>query len=353
VTRGPLAATQVLGPEETEHEPARTWQEIRRILEQSTLSAAVRERALGIFGRLAQAEAMVHGVAVSEVHFHEVGGLDAIADIVGIAAAICHLAPAGISASALTLGSGTVMTRHGPLPVPAPATVALLKGVPCVPGPEGAGELVTPTGAAVITALAERFGAAPAMRPWGQGFGAGSREVAGRTNVLRVVAGEPLAEEADGAGAADDWIEAAANIDDMNPEWGPHVLARLIEAGASDAWQAALSMKKGRQGVQLGFLCRRHELERLAGVLLSESTTIGVRYHPVQRVESVRRIIEVETPYGPVHVKLATAPDGSVNVAPEHEDCRCRALEAGVPLKRVYQAAIAAVPGDLSDKPES
>lgn len=348
VTRGHLAALHVQGPVEPDHEPSRTWRDIRRLIRESTLAPEVARLAEAIFERLARAEARVHGTDAEQVHFHEVGGLDAICDIVGAAAAMTHLAPASVTATPLPLGGGTVMTRHGRLPVPAPATVALLEGVPVVGGTEADGELSTPTGAAIISTLCDDFGPAPPMRLVGQGYGAGTREIPGRANVLRVLAGQRLS-------APSRWVEGLANIDDMSPELGAFAVERLMAEGARDAWQEPIHMKKGRSGVKLGFLCLRQDVERLAGVLLAESTTIGVRYHDVQRVESHRRRVEVVTPYGPVGIKVAQGPADQRNVAPEFEDCRRLALDGGVPLKEVYRAALRAYDerGDVEPPPGS
>ncbi|MFH2005654.1 MAG: nickel pincer cofactor biosynthesis protein LarC [bacterium] len=342
VTRAHLAALHVQGPTEADDEPARTWQTIRALLRESALSPAVRQLAEAIFSRLAHAEAAVHGTEVDAVHFHEVGGLDAIADIVGIAAAIVQLAPSGISATPLPLGGGVVKTRHGELPVPAPATLELLKGVP-VSGCSEQGELVTPTGAAVLAELCGSFGGLPPMRLVGQGYGAGTRDPAGRANVVRAVVGEPLEDVSAGEPR---WVEASANIDDMNPEWGPYAIERLLAEGAKDAWQEPLVMKKGRAGVKLGFLCLQADIERLAQCLMAESTTIGVRYHPVWRVEAPRTLVTVQTPYGEVRIKVSGRPGGPRNVAPEFEDCLRCARATGVVLKEVYRAALAAHAGN-------
>jgi len=335
VTRGHLAAVHVQGPVEGEDVPSRTWPDIRTVIRDAPLAPDVARLAEAIFARLARAEATVHGTDVETVHFHEVGGLDALCDIVGIAAAVTHLAPVGITATPLPLGGGTVQTRHGRLPVPAPATVALLQGAPVIGGTEADGELVTPTGAAVIAELCDEYGPAPSMHLVAQGYGAGTREVPGRANVLRILAGERLAPKAR-------WVEGLANIDDMSPEWGAFAVERLLAEGASDAWQEPIVMKKGRAGVKLGFLCVEPDVERIARVLLAESTTIGVRYHAVDRVESRRSRVEVETGFGTVGVKVSF--DGAMpnNVAPEFEDCRRAAVEGGVSLKEVYRAALVA-----------
>lgn len=335
VTRGHLAAVHVQGPVEAEHEPSRTWKDIRGLIRNASLAPEVARLAEAIFARLALAEATVHGTDIEHVHFHEVGGLDALCDIVGIAAAITHLAPSGITASRLPLGGGTVNTRHGRLSVPAPATVALLAGADVELGTEADGELVTPTGAAVIAELCDAYGPAPPMRLVGQGYGAGTREIPGRANVLRILAGERLAPKTH-------WVEGLANIDDMSPEWGAFAVERLLAEGASDAWQEPIVMKKGRAGVKLGFLCPQQDVQRIARVLLAESTTIGVRFHAVDRVESSRTRVEVETPYGVVRIKVSGQAEAHPNVAPEFEDCRHLAQERKVPLKEVYRAALVA-----------
>lgn len=348
VRRGGLAACAVSGPTEGPHEPGRTWRDIDALLQGGKLPVGVLELAHRIFERLARAEAAVHGVPVAEVHFHEVGGLDAIADVVGVAAAMTWLHPRSVSASALPLGSGTVQTAHGLLPLPAPATVELLRGAPTFPGPAGAGELTTPTGAVLITTLADRFGPPPALRLRGQGFGAGSRERPGLPNALRVLAGEPLdqAPPAEAAcGGPTRWVEGFANIDDMNPELGPWILERLLAAGARDAWMEPIVMKKGRAAVKIGFLSLREDVERLAACLLEESTTLGLRFHPVERIELGRHLVTVSTPHGEVRVKLGGDPASPTTVAPEHEDCRRLATQSGIPLKQVYQEALLAFHG--------
>jgi uncharacterized protein (TIGR00299 family) protein len=343
VRRQGLVACAVSGPTEGPLTPCRSWRDIESILRCGALAPAVLSLALRIFERLARAEAAIHGTSVAEVHFHEVGGLDAIADIVGAAAAITWLDPRSVSASALPLGSGAVETAHGILPVPAPATVELLRGVPVVPGPEGSGELTTPTGAVLITTLADSYGPPPAMRLLAQGFGAGSRELPGRPNVLRVLAGHPiegLEPGEDATASPPAWIEASANIDDMNPELGPWVLERLLSLGARDAWLEPIVMKKGRAALKLGFLCLREDLERLAACLLEESTTLGLRFHSVDRIELAHHSVTVSTPHGEVRVKLGGDPSHPTTMAPEHEDCRLVAEVAGIPLKQVYHEAI-------------
>lgn len=348
VHRGGIRATSVLAPRESAGGPARSYGDIRALLDAADVLEAVRDRAQAVFARLAEAEARVHGVALDRVHFHEIGGLDALLDVVGVSAALASLSPGSISSSPVALGDGTVETAHGTLPVPAPATAELLLGTPVVPSPPGVGELVTPTGAALLATFVEQFCPPPPLRLYGQGFGAGSREIPGRPNVLRVLAGVVEAHDAPEREASAEqsassffsgWVEGAANLDDMNPELGPWVLERLFEVGARDAWMTPVTMKKGRAAVRLGFLCRRAELESVTRMILRESTTLGLRFWAVERREVTRHTVALKTELGSIRIKVAGPRDHPWNVAPEHEDCRQVARSAGVPLKEVYAMA--------------
>lgn len=314
----------------------RAYRDIRHMLEHGALAAGVRQRALAVFARLAEAEASVHGVAVDEVRFHEVGALDSIVDIVGAAVGLEWLGVERIYASSLPLGSGLVHSQHGVIPVPAPATVELLRGFPVRVG-DGSGELVTPTGAAILAALAQPGEPLPPLRVGAVGYGAGTRTQPDRPNLLRLLLGEAAA-----AVQTDELVEIAASIDDANPELYAHALEAALSAGARDAWLVAAQMKKQRPGVVLHALAEAAARNAVAGAILRETTAIGLRFHPVQRLVLPRQQLVVDTPYGPVQVKLAHAPDGTLNVAPEHDDCRRVARERGVALKLVYQAAIAA-----------
>jgi len=317
------------------HHGHRAWAEIRDLLVGSRLAAPVKERALAVFARLAEAEGRVHGVPADAVEFHEVGALDAIVDVVGAALGFVHLGVEAVYAGPLPMGQGRLRSAHGPLPVPAPAVVLLVAGRP-VRLEDGAAELVTPTGAAIVAALARRE-AAPAMRIEAVGYGAGDRVLADRPNLLRILLGEPVA-----AAGADEVVVLEATIDDMSPQLYEHVLERLLAAGARDAFLVPVVMKKSRPGTMLRVLAAPADRDRLAGIVFAETSTVGLRYTTWGRLVLPREERTVETPYGTVRVKIARAPDGTVNVAPEFEDCRRLATERGVALKLVHQAAMAA-----------
>jgi pyridinium-3,5-bisthiocarboxylic acid mononucleotide nickel chelatase len=313
----------------------RAFRSIRSMLESSKMEPATQRRALAIFERLAEAEGLVHGVAPDDVEFHEVGAVDSIVDIVASAAGVTTLGVEAIYVSALPLGSGVVQSQHGPLPVPAPATVELLLGFPVRTG-DGVGELVTPTGAAIVAALATA-GTAPELRIQRVGYGAGERTLKDRPNLLRLVLGERV-----DASGHEDLLVIETNIDDLNPELYDYVMERLLSAGARDVYLAPVHMKKNRPGIVLSVLCDDRDREQLSAMILNETSAIGVRYHPVRRRILDRIISEVGTAYGSVRVKVALAPDGHRNVAPEYDDCKRLAAQQGVPIKRVYQAALAA-----------
>jgi len=314
----------------------RSFAEIRSLIQSSTLASAVKERALAIFSRLADAEARVHAVPLDEVTFHEVGAIDSIVDIVGTAVGVTELGIERAFTAALPLGSGMVRTQHGPLPIPAPATAELLKAYPVRLG-DGEGELVTPTGAAIIAALTQPGAPLPPIRIEAVGYGAGARTLRDRPNVLRLVLGT-TAEVC----AADEMIVLETNVDDASPELLAHVMERLFAAGARDVWFTPVQMKKNRPGTLLQVLAEPALRDALAAVVLTETTAIGVRHHPVGRLLLPREQVTVETDLGSVAVKVARAPDGSLNIAPEYESCKRLAAERTVPLKVVYQAAIAA-----------
>lgn len=313
-------------------QPGRSFAEIRALLEQRPLTDETRRRALEMFAALAQAEGRVHGRPADQVHFHEVGAVDSIVDMVGVAAALAHL-DADIHCAPVPLGRGFVRCQHGTLPLPAPATLELLEGVP-VRGVEVDAELVTPTGAAILRTQATAFGLLPPLRPRAIGWGAGSRDHPDRPGLLRLVLGEPTG---DATATAHSLIEA--NVDDMTAELAAHCLERALQEGALDAWVAPITMKKGRPAMQLGLLARRIDRDRLAQLLLDESTSIGLRHWEVGRVELDRRSETVDTPFGPIPVKIAG--DGR-NVAPEYDACRRTAREHDVPVKQVMAAALAA-----------
>jgi pyridinium-3,5-bisthiocarboxylic acid mononucleotide nickel chelatase len=289
----------------------------------SDLAGPVKEKARQVFRRLAEAEALVHGVAVEDVHFHEVGAIDSIVDIVATAVCLEYLGVEQIYASPLPLGSGFVQTDHGRLPVPAPATAELLRGM-ALHGGCGEGERVTPTGAAILAALVTVSGARPDMNLLRVGSGAGGRDFSDGPNVLRAFLGTATSR------AAEDVLELSCNLDDVTPEVVGYVHELLLESGALDVWLTPLQMKKGRPGLMLSLLCCPADLERLAALVMAETGSLGVRYAPLRRIVQSRRIEERDTPYGRVRFKVSDAGE-----KPEYEDCRRIAREQGIPCRDV------------------
>ncbi len=312
----------------------RNYREMKAIISDSALPAGVKGLSLKILHQLAKAEGDIHGVAIEEVHFHEIGGLDTIVDAVGAALGVSHFGWDTIICSSLPLGRGWVEGGHGRLPLPAPATVALLQGVPIVPSPVE-GETVTPTGAAIVTSLASGFGPLPEMEITGVGYGAGTRDGEGTPNLLRIIQGVQEEKEEEGI-----WV-LEADVDDMNPELLPYLNQLLLKEGALDAALIPIQMKKGRPGFTIRVLSTAPQRERLAQLMLQESTTLGVRMHQVERMTLPREEREVQTQYGPIKVKVAFDREGKViNLMPEYESCRQAAEKKKVPLKEVYQEAI-------------
>lgn len=316
-----------------DHHTHRHYAGIDAMIADSGLSDAVKDRARRIFRRLGEAEALVHGVALEDVHFHEVGAVDSIVDIVGTAICLEYLGVERVYSGALPLGGGFVETAHGRLPVPAPATAELLKGL-LVHGDCGSGERVTPTGAAIVAALATGFGKQPPMVLEKTGCGAGGKDFPDCPNILRAFLGRSV-EEAD---HADDVIVVEANIDDSTPELLGYAMERLFEEGALDVFFTPIQMKKNRPGVMVSFLCRPAQLERLAGLLLSETTAIGLRHYRAGRIILQRRIVEQQTEFGPVRYKqVFDGSSGVLRAMPEYEDCRRIAREKGIPCREVME----------------
>jgi uncharacterized protein (TIGR00299 family) protein len=314
-----------------DHHTHRHYAGIDAMIAASDLAEPVRERARRIFLRLAEAEAHVHGVAVEEVHFHEVGAIDSIVDVVGTAICLEYLNVEEIYSSALPLGGGFVETAHGILPVPAPATAELLKNLQ-VHGECGPGERVTPTGAAIVAALASGFGKQPVMILAKTGCGAGGKDFPDCPNILRAFLGK----SAETSDHDESVIVAESNIDDSTPEILGYAMERLFEEGALDVWFTQIQMKKSRPGVMLSFLCRPDQLDRLAKILLIESSAIGLRYYRADRIILQRRIVEQQTEFGTVRFKQILGSDGKVmRLSPEYEDCRLIALKNGVPCREV------------------
>jgi hypothetical protein len=316
-----------VGPHE---EPHRHFSDIQTVIEKSSLAPGIKETSLAIFRRLAEAEARVHRKKVEEVHFHEVGAIDSIVDIVGTAIGIHYFRPDRVFASELPMGRGFVQCQHGRLPLPAPATLEILKGYP-TKSVEVEGELVTPTGAAIVAALSSPSSSFPALTIEKIGYGMGKKEFPDRPNLLRLVLGE-----SSDAYQMDRAIVLESNIDDMNPEFYEHLMDRLFQKGALDVALAPLQMKKNRPGTLLRVIAEEKDAEALADLILQESTTLGVRSYPVKRKKLPREVREVETRYGKIRVKVS----GGVRFQPEYDDCRRIALEKGVPIQEVYWEAM-------------
>ncbi len=310
--------------------------DIISIIHGSNLADDIKDRAEAIFIRLAEAEAKVHGVDIEEIHFHEVGGLDAIVDIVGSVLGLKLMGIENVYSSPLHLGRGFVKCAHGLLPVPSPATMELVKGVPTY-GRDIEAELTTPTGAAIITTLAKGFARTPMMELEAIGYGAGNRDLP-IPNLLRVSIGEAV--ESTGQGYEEDVVTLIeANIDDMNPELYEHVMGRLNNKGALDVFLTPIQMKKNRPAVKLSAIVREADLRGVLDVFFDETTTLGVRFSEIRRKKLSRLSIDVETEYGKIGVKVGKLGDVVKNISPEYEDCQRVALQLGVPLKDVYAAA--------------
>ena len=330
VTRAGLSATQAVV--EVARGPApRTLDDVLKIIDKSTLPQEDREKGARVFQRLAAAEARVHGETVETVHLHDVGAVDAIVDVMATVAGLRLLEVDELFASPLPAGSGTADGPHGRLPVPAPATLELLAraNVPLLLADGEAGELVTPTGAAIATALAsfER----PAMTLERTGYGAGSRDIEGRPNVLRIWVGERI------DGGVRQMVLIETNIDDMTGEMLGYACDRLLEAGAADVWLTSIQMKKGRPGVMLSVICKEAQEEAVARLLLRETSTLGVRVRPVHRWEAERELLKFESSLGPAAVKVKRLPGEPPTFAPEYEACRRLAEASGLPLAQVYR----------------
>jgi hypothetical protein len=367
--RGSTVQVQVHTPQ-----PARSWADIRPMLETSPLPERTRAHALSAFEHLARAEATVHGTAIEHVHFHEVGGVDSIVDLVGVCAGLDLLGVERVYASPLPLGSGWVETQHGPLPVPAPATLSLLAeaGAPTIPA-VSTGELLTPTAAALLTTLAHFE--QPPMRIHRAGYGFGHRPY-DRLNGLRVWLGASDHDDDDhhhhdhhhhdhhhhdhhhhdhhhhdhhapspdlsalSSAERESVVEMRCNLDDTTGEIAAYTIEQLLTAGALDAWAAPLVMKKGRPALQLACLSRPQHVPDLAALILRETSTLGVRWEPMERLAAHRRTVPVQTPWGPVQLKHKILNGTIATSAPEYEDCAALARTHHVPLSRVYAAAL-------------
>jgi uncharacterized protein (TIGR00299 family) protein len=352
VTRNGLAATQVRVDvaESTTH---RGLGDIKALLSAAPLDDRVRERAGAVFQRLAEAEAAVHGTTTDAVHFHEVGALDAIADVVGVCAGLVHLGLETLTCSTIAVGGGSVEASHGRLPVPPPAVAALLREAPSVGGPVDR-ELCTPTGAALVTTWADGYGRQPAMRVAAIGVGAGGRDLTGHPNVIRLFVGEAVADALLARGGpgprgsyrghpGPEQLVLEANVDDLDPRLWPAVLDRLLGAGAADAWLTPILMKKGRPAHTLSVLTDARHRSAILDVVFAETTTIGLRERVVGKVALDREIRTVEVDGEPIRVKIARHEGVVVNAQPEYDDVAAAAAALGRPVKTVLADAIATV----------
>ncbi|NNL42790.1 MAG: nickel pincer cofactor biosynthesis protein LarC [Desulfobacterales bacterium] len=328
---------------------SRNYEEIRLLIQASPLSDSVKIKSLEIFSRIASAEAKIHQCPVDKVHFHEVGGVDAIVDIVGTALCLERLGIKKIIASTIPLGRGFVSCSHGTLPIPAPATIEILKDVP-VYGTQIENELVTPTGAAIIASVAESFEPIPQMTIEKIGYGAGKSSIESRPNLLRIITGTALVSRIENHTEyeKDNIVVVETCIDDMNPEIFGFLMDRLFEDGALDVFWIPVFMKKNRPGTMVQVMCTDEKKDRVINRILSETTSLGIRYYGVQRRCLQRQQIKIKTKYGKLDVKQVKDIDGGIRLIPEYEVCRKIAIEKNIPIKKVYDTIrrIPAVKGE-------
>jgi uncharacterized protein (TIGR00299 family) protein len=340
--RGGIVGTR-FEVETSSDQPHRKLADIEGMIEPAGLSASVKERALKIFRRLAEAEGKIHGKPASDIHFHEVGAVDAIIDIVGACVGLEALEISELICSPLNVGGGRVEAAHGSLPVPAPATAELLQGIPIYSsGVEG--ELVTPTGAAIVSTIAASYGPFPSFKIERIGYGAGAKEFPKHPNIARLFLGERLdAMKAEAGKPGDELVSLIeANVDDMSPQLYGYLVDQALAAGALDVTCSSVQMKKNRPGLQITVLTTPEKADALAQLLFEQTTTIGLRIYEARRKVLEREHLEVETPYGKVRIKVAKREGKVMNAAPEYEDCQKLAAEKNVPLKQVMLAAQAA-----------
>jgi uncharacterized protein (TIGR00299 family) protein len=333
VKRSGIAATKAHVLLDGKQQPPRRLSDIRDIIEASALPLSVQQKSLAIFSRLARAEAKVHGTTVDKVHFHEVGAVDALVDIVGSVIGLELLGVTGIAASAVNVGSGTVETAHGLLPIPAPATAEMLAGIPFYQSTTMF-ELTTPTGAAIISTLGTSFGRLQQMKVDRIAYGAGDKEFPERPNVLRLMIGERTAEYGE-----DVSIVIETNIDDLNPQVYDYLIGKLMEQGAQDAYLTPIIMKKGRPAVLLSVLADPSRTDVLVDTIFRETTSIGVRIRETGRKKLDRDIREIDTVFGRVRIKVSRRGDEVLSATPEYEDCLRLAETKNAALKTVIEAA--------------
>jgi pyridinium-3,5-bisthiocarboxylic acid mononucleotide nickel chelatase len=336
VWKNGMAATHVVVKTE-DTQKHRSLSTIRGILEQSDLPAGVKQRATAIFTKLGEAEAAVHDVPLEKIHFHEVGAVDAIVDIVGACIGFAGLGIESFACSPLNVGGGTAKMAHGVLPVPAPATARLLLGKPTYSNGVQK-ELVTPTGAAIVATVCEAFGPQPSMKVSAIGYGAGTTDLESQPNVLRIMVGEVCGKGVDGHGGTIRVLQA--NLDDMNPQIFGYLLERALAAGALDVFATPVQMKKSRPGTLVTILCKPEDEEKFRGMLFAETTTLGVRSQLVERYALPREHVTVKTRFGDVRVKVSRSDGRIQHASPEFEDCRKLAEDGNIPLQEVMEQAM-------------
>jgi uncharacterized protein (TIGR00299 family) protein len=320
------------------HHPHRSWRSIREQLSQADLSETVRSRSLAVFGRLAEVEGGIHGVPPDDIHFHELGAVDTLVDVVGTVTLLDDLRITRLLCSPLPMGHGVTNAAHGVIPLPAPATAALLIGAP-VFGVDLEAETVTPTGAALAATLSDGWGRLPEMSVTAVGYGAGTADFPQRANVVRVLLGEVLADD---PSSGPEVVILETNLDDLNPELLPDAVERCFSAGALDVWTVPVMMKKGRPGFVLSALARPSHEQAVAHAMLEETTALGVRVGRRRRYELEREERAIQVDGQPVRVKIGRLDGRIVNIAPEHDDCAAVASRTGAPVKSIWTAALAA-----------
>ena len=342
-SRDSLGSPDAHGSHDHAHRP---YADIRKLIDGAGFSPTVTSKAQAVFRKLAEAEGSIHGIAADDVHFHEVGSEDAIADVVGVVLALELLGIEELVMSPLPIGRGFVRSAHGVLPLPAPATLELLRGIP-VQGVDIDRELVTPTGAAIVATLATSFGRFPAMTTTSIGYGAGTRDLAERPNVVRAVLGQhsmananPNADPIANAKPTATVVVIETNLDDCSPELVPDAAAAATVAGALDVWVTPATMKKGRPGFVLHALARPEQQDAVAEAILRETSALGVRISPYERIELDRSFFTVDVDGLPINIKIGSRGGAVINVAPEHDDCAAAAAKLALPVKEVFARAL-------------
>ena len=338
VKRGVIETTRLDVKVTEKSSSKRNLKSIISIIKNSGLAEKIKNDSIKIFRRLAEAEATVHGTTINKIHFHEVGAIDSIVDIVGSVIGIHHLNISKIVSSSINIGSGFVKCDHGTLPVPAPAVVEILRGVPCFSSGTRQ-ELTTPTGAAVIATLANEFGSLPELKTDRVGYGAGGKNLKEMPNALRIILGElSIANE-----LKKEIFVLETNIDDMNPEFYDVVMEKLFQAGAVDVFLTPIIMKKNRPATKLSVLTQQQNVEMLANEVLKNTTSFGIRFYPVERVMLEREFQEIETVLGKVKVKIGKRDGEICHISPEYEHCKKISREQGIPIKKVYEEMQSAI----------